>query len=183
MGEERANPEILEALVPAVRRASAEGRLVNLGDAAGECFPDLTREEAVLQLTELLPQTGELAVIGEGEKACLYAREVMTDAYARMAYSSRESDVKAVIAGVVREDSRVYPRPTALKLFSFAPWEMSPETVQAALAEMAADPEYADIRQTAASDGQVYLYSTRHMVTELAESLAEWDAVEQFNNP
>lgn len=183
MVEERDAARILEQLVEAIRLASAEGRLVSLNDAAEQCFPECTPEEALLRFSELLPQTGDLKVIGEGERAYLYAPDVMSDSFARMAHSVLCSDTKAQIAEVVREDSRRYPRPTPATIFGYPPFGLSSEEVVVALKVMSEDPEYADIQSTVTSDGQTYLYSATYMVKDLAEARAEWDAVGRLDNP
>ncbi len=172
-----------EGLLREVQEASAEGRLVRLVDAAERCFPDRAPQEAVRHLAELLPDGGGLALIGEGEQTCLYAPSVMTGTYARLAYGLLHSDAPAVVAETVRENSRLYPRPTPVAEFCGPPFDFSPHKVEATIRQLEGDPRYSDIRTTRASDGSLYVYSSQYLVTELAESLAEWDAVGRFNSP
>ena len=51
-----------------------------------------------------------------------------------------------------------------------------------AIGHLLGDPQYQDIQEIRASNGARYLYSSDHMVAPLAQSLAEWDAVDRFNN-
>jgi hypothetical protein len=183
MAEERAGSEVLEELLTQVKVASAQGKLVGLGDAAAACFPDAEREEAVRQLSELVAQDSAFSLIGEGEHIYLYATDVMTEAYAQLAYGALHQDARAQIASVVRKDSEVYPRPTPLTVFECEPFALSSEEIRAAVLALAEDSQYADIRTTVASNGDVYLYSSAHLVPALAESLAEWASVGQADSP
>lgn len=183
MTDERSNFAALADLVTRVRQASADGQLVSLAEAAAQCFPESTPEDAIRQLSQLLPQTGDLKLIGEGDEACLYHAGAMTDTYARLMHCSLYRDNLAVIANFVRENSRIYPRPTPLAAFCATPFGLSEAQVREAIKQMANDARFADIRTTAASNGDLYLYSSDHLGEELAASLAEWDAVGQFASP
>jgi hypothetical protein len=70
-------------------------------------------------------------------------------------------------------------RPTSLATFSEAPFLLSAETVEAAVARFAGDQAFADIQQVSASDGTMFLYSSNHLTPAHARSLAEWIAVER----
>ncbi len=45
---------------------------------------------------------------------------------------------------------------------------------------MAGRPEYADIQAVRASNGALYLFSFLYLTKDHAESLAEWEAMGQF---
>lgn len=173
----------LERMAALVREASAAGRLVPLAEAAGAFLPEKAPEESIPRLLELLPDVGDVALVGEAEDTYLYSKAVMTTAYAHMAHRALVSDTAAVIAETVREESRLYPRPTPAAVFTVPPFHLEPAEVEAIVAQMAVDPRYADIRCITTSDGQRYLYSKRYLEDELAASLAEWYAVGQFASP
>lgn len=173
----------LERVMTLVRKASAQGRLVTLREAAGVFLPDAPPDEASPRLVELLSSDGDLRLIGEGEQACLYAEGAMTSAYARLAFLAMASDAAGMIAETVREESRCSQRPIPADVFTEAPFELAPDQIAAALARLTEDPAFADIGQVTTSDQQVYLYSSKHLPPELAASLAEWYAVGQFASP
>lgn len=169
-----------------LQEASAGGRLVRLGEAAAVFLPEIPAEGAVERLRELLPSAGAasgIGLIGEGDDTYLYAEGGMNAAYALLAHRALVSDAAGLIAETVREDSRLYPRPTPLAVFAATPFRLSLEEAEKAVVGMAGDPRYDDIQQVAASDGQVFLYSRRHLDPDLASSLAEWYAVGQFASP
>lgn len=180
LAEERSG---LNRVMLLVRDASAEGRLVRLAEAAAEFLPEVPPETATARLHELLPEAGGLCLIGEGEDACLYAESGMTGAYARLAHRVLRAEAAELIAETVAEESRLYSRPTPASLFAGPPFGLAPEAIAAALARFARDPGREEISQVTTSDGQLYLYSRRYLLPQLATSLAEWYAVGQFASP
>jgi hypothetical protein len=63
------------------------------------------------------------------------------------------------------------------------PFNLPRDGVTAALEEMAEADSYSDIQSVTASDGSRFLFSTRGLEPVRARSLAEWIAVEQYDNP
>jgi hypothetical protein len=63
------------------------------------------------------------------------------------------------------------------------PFNLPADGVTAALEEMAEVDSYRDIQSVCASDGSRFLFSTRGLEPVRARSLAEWIAVDQFDNP
>jgi len=88
-----------------------------------------------------------------------------------------------LIAQVVRDNSRRYPRPVPADSFREPPFELSQEEIAECLKSMSADENYQDIAQTTTSIGTPFLYSTRHLDPDRASMLAEWLDVGQANNP
>jgi hypothetical protein len=107
----------------------------------------------------------------------------ITEKYAKHLFRLLERDPVRLVADTVRDESRSYPRPTAVSLFLEAPFNMSPEEFEAVLTEIAGNPDTADIGKITASNGALYLYSTQFLTAAHAESLAEWIEVEQWKNP
>ena len=83
----------------------------------------------------------------------------------------------------VRYESKTYPRPTGISLFSGSPFNFNGEQVQGFLKQLTEKYEYSDILQTKASNGSMYLYSTEYMVKDLAQALTEWIEVGQYESP
>jgi hypothetical protein len=119
-----------------------------------------------------------------GSRDCYFFSErSMTAAFAMHLYRIAERDPLRLIAQTVRDESRIYPRPTPMETFSLPPFSMSPAEVDQAVASMAGNPAYADIRRTDASDGERYLYSAEHISDAHAAGLAEWTSVGEKDNP
>ena len=88
-----------------------------------------------------------------------------------------------LIAETVRSDSATYPRPTPVDAFAMEAFRLPAEAVTAAVEQLAADKRYEDIKPVRASDGSLFLFSTKSLEPAHARSLAEWTAVKQFENP
>jgi hypothetical protein len=118
-------------------------------------------------------------VVRDSGRVFLFSNLLMTRQYADACAQTQCEDKRHVIAETVRTESLTYPRPTSLATFSEAPFLLSAETVEAAVAGFAGDEAFADIQQVSASDGTVFLFSSTHLTPAHARSLAEWIAVER----
>lgn len=155
-------------------RAGSPARLEDVWDGGLE---ELT---AALAARE---DSTDIVVLPSGEAVFLYSERWMTAAYAALAARATSGDRLSLVAAAVREDSRIYPRPTPASVFSVPPFNLSPAELESIVNEMARDPAFADIGRVQASDGTVFLYSTGGMTAAYAESRAEWLAVGQYENP
>ena len=88
-----------------------------------------------------------------------------------------------LIARIVRKNSQEYPRPVALDIFEYPPFDFDPQSIEACLRSMAADADFYDIRFVESSAGTVYLYSTQYLDREYAAFLAERLDVDLALNP
>jgi hypothetical protein len=125
----------------------------------------------------------DLAIVYEGRHAYLYSTRHMTRQYAEMAARIAEGNILRLIAEAVRADSATYPRPTPVGTFVERPFGLAADQITLALAHMLTDPCFDDIHRVTASDGTLFLFSTRHLEPAHAASLAEWLAVGRSNNP
>jgi hypothetical protein len=57
------------------------------------------------------------------------------------------------------------------------------EEIDAAIERMQGDENYEDIRLARASNGDLFLFSLKHLSRAQAEAMAEWLAVGQQENP
>lgn len=112
----------------------------------------------------------------------LYDTSLMTGAYARWAFLAAEDDPLVTFVYCVREESRVYPRPMAITSFANEPFTMGAALVEELFEQAQSCPDYADVRRTEASNGDVYFYSTDHLTPTQADALAEWHSVERLRN-
>lgn len=177
-------PETLRALDPAPTRPSDASLNVPEGFELVELEGEWVLVEAPQDISaaEPAPDASGIQVLVGAHSYYLYDASIMTDAYAHWAFLAAEDDPLVTFADCVREDSRVYPRPMARASFANPPFCMDDQAVEAAWELSREHVDYADVRRTAASNGEVYFYSTRYLSDRRAQALAEWDAVERYRN-
>lgn len=167
-----------------IRDKSIDGLLTNA--------EDLIDEPLLLEVDEILPLIDEIKTreefsdicISRGkEKIYLYSRKHITDKYADMMILVEEKDLFKTIAKTVREESKLYPRPTDVRLFNKTPFKFTKEEFDEVYEQLKKNEEYKDIKETRASNNALYLYSDLYMKKALADSLAEWIEVESEQNP
>jgi hypothetical protein len=106
----------------------------------------------------------------------------MTGAYARVLMLKGQGPLK-MMAEVIREHSRVYPRPVPLALFQCAPFNLENDEIALHLKEMTGKLPFRDIEHLTTSIGNVFAYSTDHLDPGYAAMLAEWVDVGMVENP
>jgi hypothetical protein len=112
-----------------------------------------------------------------------FSEHFMTAAYALHLFRVAEKDPARMVADTVRDESRLYPRPTPVSTFLDVPFRLTRAELDGILWQISQRNDMTDIRQTTASDGSLYLYSSSFLEEAHADSLAEWDAVGQAENP
>lgn len=108
-------------------------------------------------------------------------RPLLSCSYARI-LSAENNPVEQVV-DMIRESSRVYPRPVAIGVFEEPPFGIEAEELQEMLKMIAQGPEKQDIRFTTSSIGTVFLYSNKYLEDGYAEFLAEEQDVGAVMNP
>ncbi len=88
-----------------------------------------------------------------------------------------------MMAEVIREHSRIYPRPVPIALFQCSPFNLTEDLIERALQEMSLQEPYRDISQVTSSIGNTFLYSKDYLDQDYATMLAEWIDVGQVQNP
>ncbi len=183
---------------PAAARASAisgdpadgsdENPFAGLDVPAGFELVQLEGEWCLVETGEE-PEPVELEIKTSGIKALigshsyyLYDADLMTDVYARWAYLAAEDDPQVTFVECVRQESRVYPRPMPLESLRNAPFRMSVDAIESTWRAVHASGAYPDLERVVASNGDVYFYSTDYLSPVRAAALAEWDAVERYQN-
>jgi hypothetical protein len=114
-------------------------------------------------------------------RRCYYSSRAMSEPYARVLLA-RDAPILLVV-DFVRECSLRYTRPVSLALFAERPFGLSVGDVLKGIDEMKRQGQFTDICQTESSLGTVFLYSTWHLDSEYAATLAEWYDVGQRQNP
>lgn len=185
LDEDGSNEDPLEVrlsqLVDFIRQSSYNGELVKLDQL--EYGEDL-REEEQEELQERLLALEEIKRLeGKSGRVYLYSSALMVDRYANLVLQREENDPKQLVADTVREESKLYPRPTKPDVFLLPPFKI-PEPILDALVQELVEDEgaYGDIQEAEASNGVKYLYSTKHMDKQHAQYLTEWYEVEINEN-
>ncbi|MFA9422876.1 MAG: hypothetical protein ACERLG_04825 [Sedimentibacter sp.] len=167
-----------------VRDKSYERQLANAEDFLDEPF--LLEVDEVLPLIEELKAREDFSDIylckGK-ERIYLFSEKYIIKKYANMMVSVEEKEIIKLMVETVREESKIYPRPTDTRVFSKAPYKLSKEEFLEAYELLKTKEEYSDIHETRASNKALYLYSDKFMKKVHATSLAEWIEVESEQNP
>lgn len=167
-----------------IRDKSYDGNLTNAEDFLDK--PLSLEVDEVLQMIDELTARDEFSdiCVSKGkEKIYLYSENHITKNYAKMLISVEEKDLLKMIADIVREESKIYPRPTDARLFSKTPFKLSKEEFYEVYKQLRKKEEYSDIQETRASNNALYLYSDKYMKKAHADSLTEWIEVEAEQNP
>jgi hypothetical protein len=122
-------------------------------------------------------------VAGPARGRYLYSETYMTQQYAALLARAEAKDPCLTIAETVREESRIYPRPTKVQLFYAPVFQIDPGQMEQMVERTLQQPECADIHKIVAVTGAIYLYSNRYMEPALAERWVQWEEVERLNNP
>lgn len=126
---------------------------------------------------------GDIQVLHGSKADYLYSSDFMTDTYANWAFLAREDDKVQTFVYVVREDSRVYPRPMVYRSLLNPPFSMTEDEVLQCWQTVQETGEFPDIASCSASNGDVYFFSTDFISERYAQSLAEYESVERLMNP
>jgi hypothetical protein len=180
MENQNPSPQILPEALPlvqAIRTASKEGRLTTQATLEKD-FPDL-------DVGTLVQASGaeDLKKMEGSADVYFFSDLSMTEAYALHLYRIGEKDPVRLIAETVRDESRIYPRPTPVETFREPPFSLSARDVEEALGRITLRPDLADIKRTSASNGALYLYSSQFLGDAQADALAEWFEVGVRENP
>ena len=171
----------IKEIVYFIRENSSSGKFTKYEDLYLEPI-SLTEDNIseVIEAVKLNPEYGDVVQRQGKEHIYLYSNKKMSENYANMVFKVEEKDLLKLLVETVRYESKTYPRPTGISLFSLSPFNFNDTQVQDFLKQVIEKDEYSDILQTTASNGSMYLYSTKYIVKDLAEALAEWSEVQQY---
>lgn len=170
-----------EKIAASIRQCSEEGRLI----AERELQASATEEPEAFEslLGNLLERHDDLqALTARDGTRRFYSSHCMTGAYA-LILLHKEEDPLQLIAEVVRQNSRDYPRPVPLDIFGVEPFGMAAHEVSDCIQKLAADKANADILVIETVTSRKFLFSARYLEPAHAALLAEWYDVGQANNP
>jgi len=182
---------VFAEIVDFVREKSREGKLTSRDELLlhltdGNRLPAPAEEQATAfesSLQEAFGKNQDLQEMADPAGLIYFcSSQYMTEAYTDILIRKKGSPLD-LMAGIIRENSAVYPRPIPLGTFKQPPFDMAEDDIRACLKQMANQEEYQDIRQTTTSVGTTYLFSSTHLEPDHASMLAEWLEVGQFQSP
>jgi len=171
-----------QAICETVREASAAARLIAADEVVdqlrqhglGECPEMLPEADPCRRVTAVLSELPDIAAfVSLSGRTVYHDPALLSRTYARIL--DRKGNPAVLLAEEVRSNSREYPRPVPVELFEAPPFDLSPETIEATLRALAADPAFRDITFTTTALGAVYLFSSRYLERRYATFLAEQD--------
>jgi hypothetical protein len=190
-GAGSAREDAEQAVTVLIRNCSEEGRLIS-EDEVLTCAtaknlldspPAGRAAESRKILNSILKKKGDVQalVAAEGSRR-LYSTQFITEAYAVMLLQT-QGDPLQLVAAVIRQNSKIYPRPVPMDFFTLPPFEIAAKDVMDYIVRMAKDKSYKDIVMTATSTTRKYLYSSLYLEPAHAQMLAEWFDVGRSDNP
>lgn len=183
--------EVCADILKIIRDRSESGQLVRAEEIVdelreqGSLAPEDVEQKAHLEtmLKQVLKENRDLkAISGRNGIPYYYSVQSLSETYAGILVRKSENPLW-LIAEIVRENSRLYPRPVPTDSFREQPFGLTGEEIKECLATMGEQEEYQDIAQTITSVGTQFLYSTHYLDQDHAITLAEWLDVGQINNP
>jgi hypothetical protein len=188
---ESAGAEAAEAFTIMIRQCSEEGRLIAEDEillcAASQSLltsPQSKQDKEIKKiLNSILKKSVDVhALVAQDGSRRFYSSQFITGAYA-VILLQKQGDPLQLIAEIVRQNSRVYPRPVPLDFFTRPPFDLAEQEVKKFVKQMAADKAYRDIVLIKTSTSREFFYSALHLEQAHASMLAEWLDVGQSNNP
>lgn len=171
-------PEDVPArVIDSIRKSSRDGSLLRLSSLCS-LFPDQDIEYCV--------QNSDATDLGliRGVRDTYYFSDLsMTETYAVHLFRIEERDPVRLVADTVRDESRIYPRPTYVSTFLDSPFFMKPAEIEETIARIAMRPDTTDIKECESSNGVKFLYSSLYLEETHATGLAEFFEVVQRENP
>lgn len=124
-----------------------------------------------------------ISVAGSSGILYLYSSAYIANNYAKTLIMVEENDPQSMIAITVRDESRIYPRPTNIQQFSNPIYNINEEDLHESIDGLLNREDFNDIKLIEASTGNRYLYSSLYLDERYAKSLVEWKEVGEFENP
>ena len=131
--------------------------------------------------TALARDCGVANLTSWDEKEYFHYRPLLSASYARIL--SAKNNPAEMICDLVREHSRIYPRPVTIGTFQEEPFNLKPEELQDLMQSFPKDPKKSDIKFTTSSLGTVFLYSNKYLEDDYADFLAQYLDVDQVMSP
>lgn len=170
--------DVKQVLAEKIRRNSRVTTTLTTLRALYDLWPELQTAQVCALLNEMQAQPAyrDLKTISSlSGELFLYSELHMTGNYAALLVKAAMNDACATIVSTVREESRIYPRPTKISVFSSHAYGIQAASLQPCIVKILNNPLYFDIRKMVHPDTEaVYLYSTQHLTEEQASTMMRW---------
>ncbi len=180
-----------QAFAAMIRKGSEEGKLVAEDELLASAVerdllnskPAGHAKEVKKALNSLIKKNKDLrALKAQDGSRRFFSSLLITEAYAGILLQ-KEGDPLRLIAEIVRQNSKIYPRPVPLDLFTQPPFDLGDQEVRDYIKKMTSDKAYRDISLTATSTSREFLYSSLYLEPDHASMLAQWFDVGRADNP
>ena len=170
--------EVKHVIAEKVRRDSRVSIVLTPLGALYALWPEIKPVKICSLLNEMQTQTcyRDLKTVAacSGE-LYLYCDIHITEKYAALLARAAVNDACTTIADTVREESRIYPRPTKVSLFNSQVFGIPSGSLQRCIVRMLNGPEFTDIRKLVHPTTEAeYLYSNLHLNEQHAFSVMNW---------
>ncbi len=179
--------EVLAKIAAKVREDSEYSVKLTSVDSLGALIPGvepdrIDRHLAVLQEDKRY-QDVKLITNSRGGRY-LYSENFMTGTYAEVLARVEANDPLLTIAETVRDQTRIFHRPTNSRLFEAPVFRIDTKSLEEYITELLRKPEFSDIKLIHASTGALYLYSDIYIKSEeLVKAIVEREEVWKPENP
>ena len=171
--------KVCNELAARVRVESKSSARLTSIDTLKSLYPGLTSQDLANMLQEEGYRDIRTIITRTGDEY-FYSSQHVSNTYATFLARAAANDPVATIGETVRDESQIYPRPTQLELFVDPVFNVDSDKLETYADAVLA--RFLDIKKLTASTGATYLYSTEHMSEGQAQSLMEWNEVEQYEN-
>lgn len=159
-----------------IRRCSEEHRLAPRSEVRRS--PLSIPEDKLDSLLEAAALQEDIRFVEGTNDVYYFSDKHISPAFARLTVRLDENNLIEMLVEQVRDDSRIYPRPTPARQFYNAPYRIEKEQLAALLASLKAEEEYADIELFETTNGAQYLASRKFMHPDQAKAMAQLQEVE-----
>lgn len=171
---------MLDTLIEFIRESSKQGKLIVKNELEeGPLFIKASQIEKLIK--ELKEKTEDIDIIKGKKEEYLYSKNYISNSYRDILFNLKEKNIEEVVVNIVREESKIYPRPTSLEVFKLAPFNIV--DLEVLVKEILKNEKHMDIKIVKASNEARYFYSDLYMSLGHAKGLCEWVEVGQFENP
>ncbi len=175
MANDNSQKHILAQIAKLIRKKSNKGNITKVNKINKKDI-DLSDDELSekIDLFKNNEQYEDIRILSGEKGRYLFSDRSMTKKYAKLMAQIEENNIKDSIAETVREDSKIYPRPTDISVFEKSPFNLEKDVLDNVIDQLKENNKYKDIKEVEASNGALYLYSDKYMEQDHAVGLTEW---------
>ncbi len=159
-----------------VRRCSQEHRLASRSEIRQS--PLSISEDQLDGFLEAAEGQEDIRSVQGTKDSYYFSDTYISPAFAKLKVRLEENNLLEMLVEQVRDDSRIYPRPTPARQFYNTPYSIEKEQLVTLLASLKADEEYSDIELFETTNGAQYLASREFMHPDQAKAMAQLQEVE-----